>query len=118
MQKYDDINIVESFTELIGLTNEISEILMQDTATDLEKISMLSKLYDKRSVALENIKKWTESDEGKEIISKNKEDWHSFLGTALKKEKLNVDNINDHVHSLEKKLRELPLQKKLLIYKK
>ena len=116
MQKSEELIFGDPFSELIGLTDEITEILSQDSSTDLEKISSLSRLYDQRAFTIEKIKKWTESEEGQQIINNNNEDWHSFLGIALQKEKYNVDNINEHVQVLEKKLRDLPKQRQLLIY--
>lgn len=106
------------FYDVEKKTKNISDYLATNKDFDIKEIQILADLYSERKKSIDNLDNWNKSDEGKQFIKNNAEEWDKRVSQLLKIDEQQVEKIDERVSVINKKLRNLMKHKSVLIYTK
>jgi len=106
------------FYDLEEKTKEISDFLSTNKEFDIKEIQILADLYGKRKECIKNIDVWYYSEQGKQFINENADEWNMNIAKLLKTDDEHIKKIDERVRNINKKLRNLTKQRSVLLYTK
>lgn len=112
MQRFSDDEVLQHFDEAIALTVRMRQILESGTS----EMDLMSDLYDKRTVLLEQLTNWKRlSPMGDERFRAR---WNERASALMDYDREVITVLGTLKHTYQEKLRENMQKKYLLIYSK
>lgn len=117
MLKFNN-EVADIFNKIDGLLNNINHIIERNSDFDSLVNERINRLYIERKIHFNQLNDWLESNEAKDFVKSNSQEWNDFILSMQAKDKIVLDKISDKLATLKQELANLNNNKSLFIYSK